>query len=57
MFEDAVFVFVSVTVFLMGTTKGKVRRTLFKLMFFQYPFLEAKVFKFTNLTNRKHGST
>ena len=38
MFEDAVFVFVSVTVFLMGTTKGKVRRTLFKLTFFQSIF-------------------
>ena len=29
MFEDAIFVFVSVTVFLIGTTKVKVRRTLF----------------------------
>ena len=62
MFEDAIFVCISVTVFLIGTTKVKVRRTLFKWvlqMFFQsiLDLTEAKVFKFTNLTNRKHGST
>ena len=30
MFEDAIFVFISVTVFLIGTTKVKVRRTQVK---------------------------
>ena len=41
MFEDAIFVCISVTVFLIGTTKVKVRRTLFKWvlqMFFQSIF-------------------